>query len=148
MLVTSDGHSETARLRHREVAQPANRRRHHSRSHRDGDAFDDAGIRVTGTSAGRTDYADHRRLLARSLLYELLTGHRPYRLVNRAPHEIARVICEEAPAPPSIIITRTDDLLPSLYTGDDATTLKQLYTRAVRHSSRCAARSPAISTTS
>src|SRR5512132_2141107 len=25
------------------------------------------------------------------LLYELLTGHRPYRLVNRAPHEIARV---------------------------------------------------------
>src|SRR5690242_4250549 len=62
------------------------------------------------------------------LLYELLTGHRPYRLVNRAPHEIARVICEEAPAPPSIIITRAEDLLPSLYTGDEATTLKQLYT--------------------
>jgi TolB-like protein/Flp pilus assembly protein TadD/tRNA A-37 threonylcarbamoyl transferase component Bud32 len=62
------------------------------------------------------------------LLYELLTGHRPYRLVNRAPHEIARVICEEAPAPPSIIITRTEDLLPSLSTGDEATTLKQLFT--------------------
>jgi serine/threonine protein kinase/tetratricopeptide (TPR) repeat protein len=62
------------------------------------------------------------------LLYELLTGHRPYRLVNRAPHEIARVICEEAPAPPSIIITRTDDLLPSLYSGDETSTLKQLYT--------------------
>src|ERR1051325_7304437 len=62
------------------------------------------------------------------LLYELLTGHRPYRLVNRAPHEIARVICEESPAPPSIIITRAEDLLPSLYTGDEATTLKQLYT--------------------
>jgi eukaryotic-like serine/threonine-protein kinase len=61
------------------------------------------------------------------LLYELLTGHRPYRLVNRAPHEIARVICEEAPAPPSIIITRTEDLLPSLFAGDEATTLKQLY---------------------
>ncbi|HEX7330054.1 MAG TPA: protein kinase [Pyrinomonadaceae bacterium] len=63
------------------------------------------------------------------LLYELLTGHRPYRLLNRAPHEIARVICEEAPAPPSIIITRAEDLLPSLLeTGDDATTLKKLYT--------------------
>src|SRR5918999_2747610 len=62
------------------------------------------------------------------LLYELLTGHRPYRLVNRAPHEIARVICEESPAPPSIIITRTDDLLPSLYGADEAATLKQLYT--------------------
>jgi TolB-like protein/Flp pilus assembly protein TadD len=61
------------------------------------------------------------------LLYELLTGHRPYRLVNRAPHEIARVICEESPAPPSIIITRVEDLLPSLYKGDEATTLKRLY---------------------
>src|SRR5687768_17191059 len=62
------------------------------------------------------------------LLYELLTGHRPYRLVNRAPHEIARVICEEAPAPPSIIITRAEDLLPSLFQGDESTTLKRLYT--------------------
>src|SRR6201991_3012493 len=61
------------------------------------------------------------------LLYELLTGHRPYRLVNRAPHEIARVICEEAPAPPSVIITRAEDLLPSLYQGDEASTLKNLY---------------------
>ncbi|HXS02428.1 MAG TPA: protein kinase [Pyrinomonadaceae bacterium] len=61
------------------------------------------------------------------LLYELLTGHRPYRLVNRAPHEIARVICEEAPAPPSIIITRAEDLLPSLFTGDETTTLQRLY---------------------
>ncbi len=61
------------------------------------------------------------------LLYELLTGHRPYRLVNRAPHEIARVICEEAPAPPSIIITRTEDLLPSLASGDDTSTLNRLY---------------------
>src|SRR6476661_7234873 len=62
------------------------------------------------------------------LLYELLTGHRPYRLLNRAPHEIARVICEESPAPPSIIITRAEDLLPSLFTGDETTTLKQLFT--------------------
>ena len=62
------------------------------------------------------------------LLYELLTGHRPYRLSNRAPHEMARVICEEAPAPPSFIITRPEDLLPKFVaTGDDATTLKQLY---------------------
>jgi TolB-like protein len=47
--------------------------------------------------------------------------------VNRAPHEIARVICEEAPAPPSVIITRVEDLLPSLNLGDEATTLRQLY---------------------
>jgi serine/threonine protein kinase/tetratricopeptide (TPR) repeat protein len=62
------------------------------------------------------------------LLYELLTGHRPYRLSNRAPHEMARVICEEAPAPPSFIITRAEDLLPKFASaGDEATTLKQLY---------------------
>jgi eukaryotic-like serine/threonine-protein kinase len=62
------------------------------------------------------------------LLYELLTGHRPYRLINRAPHEMARVICEEEPTPPSIIITRPADLLPNTYRGDDeATTLKKVY---------------------
>jgi len=61
------------------------------------------------------------------LLYELLTGHRPYRLRNRAPYEIARVICEEEPTPPSFIVTRPDDLLPKLYPGDEATTLKQVY---------------------
>src|SRR4029079_4082150 len=43
-------------------------------------------------------------------------------------HEIARVICEEAPAPPSIIITRTEDLLPSLNVGTSDDTLNRLYT--------------------
>jgi serine/threonine protein kinase/tetratricopeptide (TPR) repeat protein len=61
------------------------------------------------------------------LLYELLTGHRPYRLSNRAPHEMARVICEEAPAPPSFIIKRPEDVLPKFVTVDDITTLKQIY---------------------
>jgi serine/threonine protein kinase/tetratricopeptide (TPR) repeat protein len=35
------------------------------------------------------------------LLYELLTGERPYKFPSRAPHEIARVICEELPSEPS-----------------------------------------------
>ena len=61
------------------------------------------------------------------LLYELLTGHRPYRLRNRAPHEIARVICEETPPPLSVVITRPDDLLPSGQAADEATTLSALY---------------------
>jgi len=58
------------------------------------------------------------------LLYELLTGHRPYRLFNRAPHEIARVICEEPPAPLSIIITRPHDLLRL---GNEDPTLEHVY---------------------
>jgi len=61
------------------------------------------------------------------LLYELLTGHRPYRLRNRAPHEIARVICEEMPAPLSVVITRPDDLLLPAPTGDESATLVNLY---------------------
>src|SRR5215468_3823310 len=40
------------------------------------------------------------------LLYELLTGHRPYRLRNRSPHEIARIISEEEPEKPSDVVTR------------------------------------------
>lgn len=35
------------------------------------------------------------------ILYELLTGHRPYRLKRRVPHEVARIICEEMPSRPS-----------------------------------------------
>ena len=35
------------------------------------------------------------------LLYELFTGERPYKFSSRAPHEIARVICEEIPSEPS-----------------------------------------------
>ncbi|HEX5708313.1 MAG TPA: protein kinase, partial [Pyrinomonadaceae bacterium] len=61
------------------------------------------------------------------LLYELLTGHRPYRLRHRAPHELARVICEEEPAHPSIVITRPDDLLPAHAPDGQTATLHYLY---------------------
>jgi eukaryotic-like serine/threonine-protein kinase len=42
------------------------------------------------------------------LLYELLTGHRPYRLGSRAPHEVARVVCEEEPQRPSTAVRRVE----------------------------------------
>ena len=60
------------------------------------------------------------------LLYELLTGHRPYRLRNRAPYEIARVICDEEPAPPSVIVNYPEDLLPHYLKGDEATPLQRV----------------------
>jgi serine/threonine protein kinase len=44
------------------------------------------------------------------VLYELLTGHRPYRLKSRLLHEIARVICEEEPTRPSTVITQSEEL--------------------------------------
>jgi serine/threonine protein kinase/tetratricopeptide (TPR) repeat protein len=44
------------------------------------------------------------------ILYELLTGHRPYRLKNRLIQEIVRVICEEEPERPSTAISRVEEL--------------------------------------
>ena len=52
------------------------------------------------------------------LLYELLTGRRPYRLTSRTPAEIARVVCNSVPVPPSTAVTRAADPLPE--TGSDA----------------------------
>ena len=65
------------------------------------------------------------------LLYELLTGHRPYQLRSRAPHEVARVICEEEPTHPSVVVSRREDLIVTRDTGDlDAALRKILATRA------------------
>jgi serine/threonine protein kinase/tetratricopeptide (TPR) repeat protein len=38
------------------------------------------------------------------VLYELLTGHSPYRLTTRALHEVARAVCEDEPEKPSTAI--------------------------------------------
>jgi serine/threonine protein kinase len=42
------------------------------------------------------------------VLYELLSGHRPYRLKSRLPHEILRIVCEEEPEKPSTAINRVE----------------------------------------
>ncbi len=41
------------------------------------------------------------------LLYELLTGQRPYDLQGKIPSEMERVICDIEPARPSTVVTRT-----------------------------------------
>ncbi len=47
------------------------------------------------------------------LLYELLTGRRPFRLDERLRHEIARVILETEPERPSTIVTRVASVTDS-----------------------------------
>ncbi|UCF33771.1 MAG: tetratricopeptide repeat protein [Phycisphaerales bacterium] len=42
------------------------------------------------------------------VLYELMTGHRPYRLSNVPRHEIARVICEQQPDKPSTVVMQVE----------------------------------------
>jgi non-specific serine/threonine protein kinase/serine/threonine-protein kinase len=44
------------------------------------------------------------------LLYELLTGHRPYHVPGSLPHELARLICEQEPERPSTVISRTKEI--------------------------------------
>jgi serine/threonine-protein kinase len=41
------------------------------------------------------------------LLYELLTGHGPYRLGTLAPLEVMRAVVEQEPEPPSAVVDRT-----------------------------------------
>jgi eukaryotic-like serine/threonine-protein kinase len=43
------------------------------------------------------------------VLYELLTGHHPYRLAKRLPHEVAHAICEQEPERPSSAVLRVED---------------------------------------
>ena len=45
------------------------------------------------------------------VLYELLTGIRPYKINGRTPGEIERIICEEEPARPSTAIMRAQSCL-------------------------------------
>ena len=42
------------------------------------------------------------------ILYELLTGHRPYHVTGRSPHEIERTVCEEEPTRPSLAVARPE----------------------------------------
>ncbi|MEP6570575.1 MAG: serine/threonine-protein kinase [Acidobacteriota bacterium] len=44
------------------------------------------------------------------VLYELLTGLRPYHLKNRLPHEIAQIISERVPERPSTAISRAEEM--------------------------------------
>jgi len=43
------------------------------------------------------------------VLYELLTGHWPYRTQGRLLHEVTRAICEEEPTLPSTVVGQVED---------------------------------------
>ncbi len=51
------------------------------------------------------------------LLYELLSGHRPYRLTGGSPSEVERIVCETDPVRPSVAAVR--DVAP-----DDSSTAR------------------------
>jgi serine/threonine protein kinase/tetratricopeptide (TPR) repeat protein/TolB-like protein len=55
------------------------------------------------------------------MLYEILTGHRAYRLGSRTPDAIARVVCEQDPERPSTVITRVETTVQADGTSETAT---------------------------
>jgi serine/threonine protein kinase len=64
------------------------------------------------------------------VLYELLTGHRPYRLKSRLLHEVVRIICEEEPTRPSTVISlveevNTDDEKLDMITPDRVSEVRE-----------------------
>ena len=83
------------------------------------DTVQDEGATLTLSGAMTPEYASPEQVLGEEVhtttdvyalgvvLYELLTGHRPYNMRNRILHEVARVICEEMPTTPSAVVTQS-----------------------------------------
>ena len=63
------------------------------------------------------------------ILYELLTGHRPYRMRSRLFHEIVRVICEEPPTRPSTAVGLTEKR-PGIRDVEPVTVTPEMVSRA------------------
>lgn len=57
------------------------------------------------------------------ILYELLTGHSPYRFRNLMPHEVARAIVEDEPELPSVAVERPGPTIPYSFIDREAETL-------------------------
>ncbi|MEZ5424727.1 MAG: protein kinase [Pyrinomonadaceae bacterium] len=56
------------------------------------------------------------------LLYELLTGHRPFIFSKLSLHEVSRIVCEVFPEFPSKIVSRDENLLSLYTTGENGRT--------------------------
>jgi WD40 repeat protein/serine/threonine protein kinase len=59
------------------------------------------------------------------ILYELLTGHRPYRLKSRLLHEVERAICEEEPTRPSTAVSEEDRTDSNFSTADEVSAVRE-----------------------
>ena len=51
------------------------------------------------------------------ILYELLTGRKPYRMRSRVMHEVVRAICEDEPERPSTAIKKSDESVDPVTTS-------------------------------
>lgn len=91
----------------------------------------DEEVTVTGAAMATPAYASPEQIRGGSIgiasdiyslgviLYEILTGHRPYRLPMRDSDEVARVICEREPTRASTVVAIRETLEPG--DGDTVT---------------------------
>ena len=56
------------------------------------------------------------------VLYELLSGHRPFKFESRSPDEVARMIATSEPVKPSMVITRSEVGRPTIDAESVSTT--------------------------
>lgn len=67
------------------------------------------------------------------ILFELLTGFRPYAFVSRSPHDVARAICDEEPLLPSAVSAGKADGLTPVRVNPSADTLADPASRSGGH---------------
>lgn len=66
------------------------------------------------------------------ILYELLTGHSPYRVTTRSPQDLARAVCESEPEKPSTAVRRIERKGPSSTSGQLSSGLQTSSGKLVR----------------
>lgn len=57
------------------------------------------------------------------ILFELLTGHRPYALKSRSPHDVARAVCDDEPLLPSNAVSGVGGTVAAVPVNPAATTM-------------------------
>ena len=69
-------------------------------------ACDDTGIRFARTDSRKTDHDCFRCLFSSGvILYELLTGERPYKIKSKSADEISKIITDSEPLKPSSVLS-------------------------------------------
>ncbi len=77
----------------------------YNRSNGDDVSRDDTGIRFARTNTRASDHNGERCLQLGVVLYELLTGERPYKIESNLPNEAANIVLNEEPVRPSTVVS-------------------------------------------